>query len=52
MLIGPGALCRIREASGGAIRVLALPSRLSLLRFQQKAPRGELAHESGARVWV
>ena len=52
MLIGPGALCRIREASGGAIRVLALPSRLSLLRFQQIAPRGEVAHESGARVWV
>jgi hypothetical protein len=52
MLIGPGALCRIREACGGAIRVLALPSRLSLLRFQQKAPRGEVAHESGARVWV
>jgi hypothetical protein len=52
MLISPGALYRVRAGNAGAIRVLTLPSRLSLLRFQQKAPRGEVTHESGARVWV
>jgi hypothetical protein len=52
LLLGPGTLCRIRAGESGAIRVLALPSRLSLLRFQEKAPRGEVSHESGARVWI
>jgi hypothetical protein len=52
MLLGPGALCRIRAAAGSAVRVLLLPSRLSLLRFSQKAPSGELTHESGARIWI
>lgn len=52
IMIGPGALSRVRAASGRAIKVLVLPSRLSLLRFQKKAPRGELAHGSGARIWV
>jgi len=52
ILISPGALCRIRAAAGSAVRVLALPSRLSLLRFHQKAPSGELTHESGARIWI
>jgi hypothetical protein len=52
IMIGPGALSRVLAASGRALRVLLLPSRLSLLRFQKKAPRGELAHGSGARIWV
>jgi hypothetical protein len=53
LLIGPGALFRIRaNKSGAALRVLALPARQSLLRFHQKAPSGEIAHESGARIWV
>jgi len=52
ILIGPGALCRVRAATGSAFRVLALPARLSLLRFHQKAPSGELTHESGARIWI
>ena len=52
IMIGPGALSRVMAASGRAIRVLLLPSRLSLMRFQKKAPRGELAHGSGARIWV
>lgn len=52
LLIGSGALCRVRGASGTAVRVLVLPSRLSLLRFYQKAPVGELTHDSGARIWI
>lgn len=52
LLIGPGALCRVRASAGGAVRVLTLPARQSLLRFQQTAPRGEVTHASGARVWV
>jgi hypothetical protein len=52
MLIGPGALFRVRAATAGAVRVLVLPSRLSLLRFHQKPPTAELANDSGARVWV
>jgi hypothetical protein len=51
-VIGPGTLTRVLAASGRAIRVLILPSRLSLLRFHKKPPRGELAHASGARIWV
>jgi hypothetical protein len=52
ILIGSGALCRSRAAAGSAIRVLVLPARLSLLRFFQKAPVGELTHASGARIWI
>lgn len=52
LLIGPGALSRIRVDGGSATRLLVLPSRLSVLRFHQKPPTGELAHESGARIWV
>jgi hypothetical protein len=52
LLIGPGALCRVRASSSSAVKVLALPARQSLLRFQQTAPRGEVTHASGARVWV
>jgi hypothetical protein len=52
LLIAPGALCRVRASSSSAVRVLALPARQSLLRFQQSAPRGEVTHDSGARVWI
>ena len=52
MLISSGAIYRVRGASGTAVRVLVLPARLSLLRFYQKAPVGELTHESGARIWI
>jgi hypothetical protein len=52
MLVGPGALTRVRAAAGIAIKVLALPARLSVLRFHEKAPRGELTHNSGARIWI
>jgi hypothetical protein len=52
IVIGPGALFRVRATNGNAIRVLALPARLTLMRFHQKAPSGELTHESGARVWI
>ena len=52
LLVGPGALHRIRGAAAHAVRVLVLPSRLSVIRFHQEPPTGELTHESGARVWV
>jgi hypothetical protein len=52
MFISPGTLYRIGAAAGGALRILVLPSRLSLLRFHKKAPRGELTHKSGARIWI
>lgn len=52
ILVSPGALCKVSAANGRAIKVLLLPSRLSLLRFHKKAPRGELTHASGARIWV
>ena len=52
LLLGPGTLFRNRAAAGTAIRVLVLPARLSRLRFHQTPPIGELAHESGARIWL
>lgn len=52
LLVGPGALARIRPGAGGALRALVVPSRLSLLKFHQNPPTGELAHESGARIWL
>jgi len=52
LVVGAGALCRIRAAASSAIRALALPARQSLLRFHMKAPIGELTHDSGARIWI
>jgi hypothetical protein len=52
LMVSPGALYRVAVAMGRAMRVLVIPSRLSLLRFHKKAPRGELTHASGARIWV
>jgi hypothetical protein len=52
LLVGPGVLHYIRPSPEGAIRAIAVPARLALLRFYKKAPQGELSHSSGARVWV
>ena len=52
LVISAGALCRVRAATGTAIRILVLPARLSLLRFFGRGPAGELTHESGARIWI
>jgi hypothetical protein len=52
-VIGPGLLHRICETNDeGALRVLILPARQGELRFLKRAPRGEIAHDSGARVWL
>lgn len=52
ILVGPGSLFRIRVGSARGVRLLILPARLSLVRFVQRAPAGELTHESGARIWI
>jgi hypothetical protein len=52
-VVGPGLLHRIELPEGAlALRILALPARQGLLRFRQKAPRGEIGHPSGARIWI
>lgn len=52
LLLSPGAVTRVKGTPGRAIRVLMVPSRLSLLRFHKRAPKGELSHASGARIWL
>jgi hypothetical protein len=52
LLIGPGTLHRVRAGSGPGVRSIAVPARLSLLRYYDNAPQGELTHASGARIWI
>jgi hypothetical protein len=51
-VISAGAFFRVVGQATNAIRVLVLPARLCSLKYHKNPPRGEVAHPSGARVWV
>jgi hypothetical protein len=52
-IVGPGLIHRVHASpSSAAVRILVLPSRQGSARFRQQVPADEVAHRSGARIWV